>query len=146
MDEILSQALDQIRQGDYSVAVLQNGAISQTAPGRGIRPILDLYDAGLLNGAVVCDRIVGKAAAMIFVLGGVEAVYGLVVSAAARTYLLERGIPVWQESGVAQIINRTGTGMCPMEETVLALEDPEVGRQALLEKLAQLQGGAPGPS
>ncbi len=141
MDAILSQTLEQIRQGDYSVAVLQNGAISQTALGRGIRPILDLYDAGRLNGAVVCDRIVGKAAAMIFVLGGVKAVYGLVVSAAARTYLQDRGIPVWQESGVTQIINRTGTGMCPMEETVLTLEDPAAGRQALLEKLAQLQSG-----
>ncbi|MBR3992234.1 MAG: DUF1893 domain-containing protein, partial [Anaerotignum sp.] len=39
---------------------------------------------------------------------------------------------------VEYIINRTKTGMCPMEQTVLDVEDAEEAYEALRNKLAEL--------
>ena len=39
------------------------------------------------------------------------------------------------------IINRTRTGMCPMEETVLGIEEAEAAYEALKLKLAELAKG-----
>jgi len=112
----------------------------RTGEGTGVRPLVTAYETEpeLLRGAVIVDKIVGKAAAMVAVLGGAAGVYGLTMSAAARDYLEARGVPAAWETLTERIINRTGTGLCPMETAVLELEDPAEGLRALKEKMEQL--------
>lgn len=129
-----------IRAGEYSCIVLQNGQVVYQADGRGVSPLLRLFDSDKekFAGAMVADKIIGKAAAMILVCGGVQAVYGEVMSSAAQAYLQARGIPCRYGRCVGMISNRTGNGICPIEQSVLEIDDPHEGMQAMRKTISRL--------
>ena len=105
----------------------------------GIAPMLEWITAGTeLNGFSAADRIVGKAAALLFVLAGVREVYGEVISEAGLAVLTEHRIPCSYGTRVPFIINRKGDGMCPMEETVQNISDPQSAFEALVRKRNEL--------
>ena len=106
-----------------------------TDDGRGISPMMTFIGKGRsLAGYAAADVIVGKAAAMLFVKAGISAVYGKVMSEAARVFLTARSIPCEYETLTQRIINRAGTDICPMEKTVAAIDDENEGYAALLVK------------
>lgn len=121
-------------------AVLQNGGTFETAK-RGISPLLDILenDPTFLQDAVCTDKIVGKAAAMLFVRCKVRSVHGEVMSKAGDAFLTEYGVPHTFGTLADHIVNRAGTGMCPMEETVLYESDPARAEKLLREKVAALR-------
>lgn len=85
--------------------------------GRGVMDLLRLLDTSpcVLDGACVADKVVGKGAAALMVLGGVTAVYADVISCSALDLLTAAGIPAGYGTCVEAIINRAGTGVCPVE-------------------------------
>lgn len=100
----------------------------------GISPMLDLLaDGTALSGFSAADKIVGKAAALLFVLAGVKAVYGEVMSRGAQAVLSAHRIDCDCGTLVPFIINRQGTGICPMEQAVAQIEDPAAAFHALWE-------------
>ena len=125
---------------------IQNDQILAAGEGTGVQPLLAAlaHQPELLRGTVLVDRIVGKAAAMLAVLGGTAGVYGLTMSGAAREFLERRGVFAGCEYQVGRIINRQGTGLCPMEQSVLGTEDPEQAYRAILETVRRLSGGVKG--
>lgn len=84
---------------------------------RGVSDLLQILhsDPSLLSGAKVADRVVGKGAAALMILGGVKAVYTDVISQGAVALFAEAGTEVEAEVIVPNIINRRGTGICPVE-------------------------------
>ncbi|MBQ8921860.1 MAG: DUF1893 domain-containing protein [Oscillospiraceae bacterium] len=111
-----------------------------TDDGRGISPMMRLIAEGKdLRGFSAADVIVGKAAAMLFVKAGVVSVHGNIMSESGRAYLTAHGIPCTCGTLTERIINRQGTGVCPMEQTVAALSDPEEGYAALCRRLAEMK-------
>lgn len=119
---------------------LCKGTVLRTEDGRGISPMMRLLAEGCdLTGFSAADLIVGKAAAMLFVRAGIVAVSGETMSASAKEYLEARGIPCRYGTLTERIINRQGTGLCPMEQTVLALDDPDEAYAALKARLASLR-------
>jgi riboflavin transporter FmnP len=131
-------AIHLIEQKKVACVVIRNGVIECAEMGRGIGPVLKLYDEGVLKDAYVVDKIIGKAAAMILTQGGVKGCYGLTMSRAAYDWLATHGVKVDCRECVDVIINRAGDGMCPMEETVLNIDDAEEGIEALRRKRAEL--------
>jgi hypothetical protein len=126
----------------HSICLCKDGAWF-TDDGRGISPMMRFLAEGRdLTGYSVADVIVGKAAAMLFVKAGIRAVYGAVMSEAGYACLQAHHIPCTYGTLTERIINRRGDGVCPMEQTVAQLDDPEEGYRALKERLAQLQKGA----
>lgn len=124
-----------------TTCVLVKGDAALVSTKRGIAPMIDWLQEGLtLAGFAVADRIVGKAAAMLFVKAGLSAVYAEVVSERGKAYLEKRGIPVTYGVVTPDIINRAGNGPCPMEAAVAAIDDPEEGFLALSAKVAALRG------
>lgn len=110
---------------------------------RGIAPILDYMDEGIeLRGYSVADRIVGKAAAMLFAKSGIVEVYAQVLSEKGKAFLEAHNISVTWQKLVSMIINRHNTGMCPMEATVADIEDLEEAHLALKEKRRLLMAKA----
>ena len=102
--------------------------------------MLDLLSEEVdLKGFSAADKIVGKAAALLFVLAGVRAVYGEVMSEAGLQVLQKHQVPCSYSTLAPYIINRKGDGICPMEETVQTISDPKAAFHALLEKRRQLQ-------
>ena len=106
---------------------------------RGITPIMGLIaDSVDLAGYSVADKVVGKAAAMLFVKCGIKQVFAKTLSQNGRNILERFNIPYEYETLTEKIINRDGTDICPMEKTVLNIEDIEEGYTALKNKLKQL--------
>ncbi|MBR2283018.1 MAG: DUF1893 domain-containing protein [Ruminococcus sp.] len=123
----------------HSICLCRDGSVI-VDDGRGISPMIRFIAEGRdLTGYSAADLIVGKAAAMLFVKTGICKAYGKVMSAAARDHLEKHGIACEWETLTPQIINRAGTGMCPMEQTVADINDTEAGYKALCRKLAEMQ-------
>lgn len=121
-------------------AILSDGSLLTSAK-KGIAPMMALLaeNQESLRGAVVADRVIGRAAALLMEFAGVAAAYGGIVSSHALRAFAKSGLRLEYETEVAYIINRSGTGMCPMEETVLEIEDADAAYPALQKRLAALR-------
>lgn len=121
-------------------AILADGTL-QTSEKKGIAPMMALLeeDRERLRGAAVADRVIGRAAALLMEFAGVREAYGGIVSSHALRAFAKSGIAFTYEKQVAHIINRSGTGMCPMEEAVLETEDAAAAYPVLQERLAALR-------
>ena len=139
MEQAVVSALQLLREGQAACVVLRDGEIVRAETGRGVDPMIRLYEDGALQGAYVVDKIVGKAAAMLMTLGGVSGCYALTVSRAALDWFVGHGIPVEYEVCAEYIVNRAGDGICPMEQTVKELTDATEALVALKHKIAQLR-------
>ena len=84
------------------------------------RGVKDLYrlleeEPELLDGAFVADKVVGKGAAALMILGGVGELHADVISRPARLLLAASPVHVSYTLEVPYIVNRTRTGQCPVE-------------------------------
>lgn len=104
---------------------------------RGVKPLLDLLDRDL-SGYCAADKVVGKAAALLYRLLGITELYAGVVSQPAIRVLEDGGIAVYFDNKVPAIRNRTDTGFCPMETAVWDVEDPALAPDILRRALANL--------
>ncbi len=136
----LEEAKGIIQRGEYTCIVLQGEQIIYQAEGRGVSPLMRLYESepAKLKNAVVADKIIGKAAAMLLVLGGARYVYGATMSAAGLAYLQKHGIRAEYGRCVDVISNRTRTGICPIERSVLEIDDPRKGLEHMKAAIAKL--------
>ena len=93
--------------GAYTLVVQKNGVTVHKDFGRGVGPALRVFDAQpeLLKGALVCDTIVGKAAAAIYLLGGASGVYAEIMSAAAADFLIANGVDCACETKTEKLLN-----------------------------------------
>ncbi|MEG0839936.1 MAG: DUF1893 domain-containing protein [Hydrogenoanaerobacterium sp.] len=109
--------------------------------GRGIKPLLDIYNKKpeALKNAAVADKIIGKAAAAILILGGVSYIYADVMSKAAAAFLEQYGILAEHGALVSEIRNREDTDSCPMEKLAAQHKTPAAIYNALSAFFAQLQ-------
>ncbi len=137
--DILQSAINLIKEETATCVVIKDRQIVKTISGQGIAPVIDLYEQDALRGAFVADKIIGKAAAMIMVLGGVEEVYGNVMSRAGKEFLEAHNVKVSYGQVIDAISNRAGDGICPMERTVMNIEEPEEALTALKETLTRLR-------
>ena len=123
----------------HSIALAKDGAV-MTDDKRGVAPMLGFIAENVnLKGYFVADKIVGKAAASLFVLAGIKEVYAEVASEAAKEYLEAHSVRFSCGKLVSKIINRAGTGICPMEEAVSDISEPEECHRAILARLAELK-------
>ncbi len=135
------KAIKLLAEGEYT-CVLCKDELVYTSTERGVKPLLEWYDRGInVQGFSAADKVVGKAAAFIYVLLGVDAVYAPVMSEGAMHILEANGIEVQCKLLVKEIINRLGTGRCPMEETVDGIIEAKQAIEAVKRKIAQLQQG-----
>ena len=97
--------------------VIRNGSETRIFRERGVRDLYRLLgeDPAFLAGAFIADKVVGKGAAALMILGGVSEVYADVISRPARELLRKSRVRVEYTLEVPHIVNRAGTGMCPGE-------------------------------
>ena len=125
--------------------IVQKDGRTLTSKSRGIRPLLDWIAQGEdLHGACAADRIVGKAAALLYALMGVKGVFAEVISESGLAVLKKYGIWAEYAALTPNIINREGTGLCPMEETVLTIDEPSAAYGALTKRAEQLRAAQKG--
>ena len=139
MNEDLMQAKAMLDAEGYT-CVLRRGTFSYVSKERGITPLLQWLDTGMnFKEAAAADKVIGKAAAYLYVLLGVSDIYAYVISQPALDVLNRYGIRVQYETLVPAVRNRTDTGFCPMETAVLPVDEPEQALEILRAKRAELQ-------
>lgn len=107
---------------------------------KGVAALLKLVDSKEdISGTCAADKVIGKAAAFLHVLLGVSSVYAKVISKAAMDVFSKAGISVKYDKEADRIVNRNGTGFCPMETAVIDVTDPQEAFRLLKEKMEQLQ-------
>ena len=82
-------------------------------------------EPAFLQGATMADRVVGRGAALLMVKGGVKEVFTFVLSQPALDVLSQAGITVTYDTLQPNIINRTGTDICPVEKLTADTADPD---------------------
>jgi len=107
---------------------------------KGIAPIMEILweNPEILRGAAVADKVIGKAAALLLIKGRVATLYAKVISKHAYAVLMNSAVQISYDNQVAFIINRNNTGMCPMEEAVLGIDDADAAYELLQIRLAEL--------
>lgn len=135
----LQQAISTLRQGNFTcVLVKGNDIVTSTKPG--ISPMLDFISENKnLDGYSAADKIIGKAAAMLFKLAGVTQLHAEVASKDARDFCNDNQISLSYATLTDFIVNRKGDGTCPMELTVRNINDCNLAFQALLKKREELR-------
>lgn len=132
------QDLKRLVRDGHTVAA-SDGERLLTSCERGIKPLVQWLDDGLcLAGFSVADKIVGRAAAMLYVRLGAARVWAQVMSSGGKNVLAEHGIAAECEVETERIINRLGTGVCPMEEAVAGVDDPIEAERAIRRRLRDL--------
>lgn len=99
----------------------------------GVKPILSKLNENIdfYKDADIEDTVVGKAAACLYVLAKIKFVYAHTLSELAKTYLEKNNIPFKYDELVKEIRNRTNTDICPLEKSVIHIDDPVIAKTAL---------------
>lgn len=118
--------------------ILKDGKTVFTSSRDGMQPLLEAIDSvgmAMLEGSVVVDKIVGKAAALLISYFNAREAHCLVLSVRGRDVLDKQGIRYYSESIIPEIRNKLGTDICPFEKAVLDVENPEEGYKRLSAKM-----------
>lgn len=135
----LDRAVSLLHSGGYTCVLCDETRVLADSR-RGIVPLLERVEAGEgLRGLCCADKIIGRAAAMLLILGGASAVHGDVMSVGAKALLEEHGVAVRYDTLTERIINRKGDGLCPMEQAVAGLTDPAAAPDVLRAALEKLK-------
>ena len=129
------QMLDMLNEQGLSLLVYNHDSLT-THANRGIQDLLQLISdqPERLKGAVVADKIIGKSAAAIMIVGGVKQVHTNIICTPARELFEANGVQVFATEEVPMIMNRNRSGMCPMDTQINEVESVE-------ECVAILQAG-----
>lgn len=112
----MEKLINLLHSGGYS-CVIANGNNIRTFTQRGVADLYDLLtqEPEFLKGASIADKVVGKGAAALMILGGVKELYTDIVSTNAMNLFQTSNVKVDFAEEVPFIWNRDHTGWCPVE-------------------------------
>ena len=131
------QMLEMLNQQGLSLLVFNHDSLT-THANRGIQDLLQLISEQpeRLNGAIAADKIIGKSAAAIMIVGGVKQVHTNLICTPARELFEAHGVRIFATEEVPMIYNRDRSGMCPMDTQINGIESVEECADILQAALA----------
>ena len=131
------QMLDMLNEQGLSLLVFNHGELT-THANRGVQDLLQLISEQpeRLQGAVVADKIIGKAAAAIMATGGVREVHTNIICTPAKKLFEQQGILIFATEEVPMILNRDRSSMCPIDTQIADIESIEECGAVLQVRLA----------
>ena len=133
--DLVAEMVSLLTKGEASCVSAKDGVIVGKASGKGIAPLFGLLSEGKLAHALVADKVIGRAAAAICIVGNAKKVHALLMGADALALLKTHGVDASAEKTVPKILNRDLTDGCPMEQTVDGIDDPAEMVKALKSRL-----------
>ena len=128
-----------ILEGGFTCAVYYGEEVYKSKE-RGVAPLLAWLNGGRsFQGFFAVDKVVGKAAAFLYVLLGVKRVYAFVLSEGAEGVFRRFGIEYESDEKVPMIKNRLGNGYCPMEQAVWTTDEPIEAQRRIEQTLQRLK-------
>lgn len=127
-----------LKEKNIALAIAKNGKVIFESDSHGVYGLFEAIErlGDNLEDAVIADKVVGKAAALLCVYMRVAAVYAYILSLEGKNTLKKNKIKYEYEILVPKILNRTRKEMCPFEKFSLNLENPEEA-YFRLKKLAE---------
>ena len=135
-----------ILEGRYEVVSMQEAGLDVDIAETGTT-----FEQNAVIKARECYRLTGEASLAadsgleVLALGGARAAYGEIMSETAKQFLLSQGIAVQYGKCVGAIAGRVEGTTCPIEGSVLDIDDPTKGLTAIEDRLALLRGGGSKP-
>ena len=134
----MDRAIALLQEGYTCALVKEDKELCSTQ--RGVAPLLSwLEEKEDCEGAFAADKVVGKAAAFLYILLGVKKVHALVLSEGAEEVFLRYGVPYSFEEKAPAIRNRKGDGFCPMEQAVWEIDEPKKAYRVICQTLQKLK-------
>ena len=134
----LEKAIIELEQGNYTIVLVGNKDIFKSNE-RGVTPLLKLVESEKnYSFYSAADKVVGKAAAFLYIILGIKKVHGNIISKLAADIFDKCNVEYTYNTLVENIKNRTNTGFCPMESAVKDLSNPQEALEAIKHKLREL--------
>lgn len=117
-----------------NLIIIKNRKTIFSSDKNGMFPLLEaIENVGLpkLANSIVVDKMVGKAAALIFCYFKAKKVYTKIISLKGKAVLEKFNIKYFSEKIIPDILNKTETDVCPFEKTVSDVNDPVEGYKKL---------------
>lgn len=139
MNADLKNAVEILNKNPEYTCVLCKGDDIVTSKERGIRPLVNFAE-GLksFKGFSAADKVIGKGAAFMYVLMGVGDLHAHVMSRGAVAVLERYCVRYSYDILTEKIINRTRTGVCPMEQAVENINSPYHALEEIKRKLRNI--------
>ncbi len=135
----LEKAKEFLQQNSSYSVVFVRGEEHIFCEKRGVAPLLELLDAGKdLRGFAAADRVVGRGAALLHIMLGIETLYASVLSFSAEEVLKNYKVTYSFGERVDCILNRNRDGRCPIEQATEGIFDLSEGLSAIQKRLGEL--------
>ena len=120
--------------------IIKDDIVIFSSSERGVKPILDYYNEFGVSDVplTIVDKIIGKGAVVLAILVGAKTIVTPTISEDGLILAKEYKLNVSFENTVPYIINRDKDGRCPIESSVLKIEDINDGYNKILFKLKEL--------
>lgn len=124
--EDLEIAKKRLHQKNLTLSIVRDSEVIFESKAHGIFSLINLIEnlGNAIKGASVADKVVGKAAALLFAYAGVKAVYAETLSEKAKPVFEKYGIYLEWSKLVEKILNASGKEICPFEKAVLEIDEP----------------------
>jgi hypothetical protein len=126
----------------HAIVFVRGGLVLGVGDRRGVIDLLNLAETVGPDaaGAAVADRVVGRAAALVYCHLGVAAIYAQRLSEGGAAALEQGAVHAEWSERVEVILNRARDGICPFERAAATVDDPAEAIPVLAARLAQLMG------
>lgn len=120
-------SLEIFSKSNWSLVLLKENKILYRSKLDGLKPLIACIKAHRreMQNAIVYDKIIGKAAAILLAHAGVEEIWTPTLSRSGKAYLSKNKIKVTYRDLTDCIINRKGDDVCPMEKMAGKMKEQE---------------------
>jgi len=115
----MPKEFESFAQGRFALEIRQKGKIIFRSKEEGVGGLLTFiqkHGQSRYRDLIIFDRIIGRAAALLFAYLKAKEVYGVIGSKAAARALKKFKIKFYFKKTVIGILNKRKTGPCPMEK------------------------------
>jgi hypothetical protein len=111
-------SLEYFLEKNWSFVLIKNGEILYKSKADRLKPLILCIKKhqNEMRRAIVFDKIIGRAAAMLLAHAKVKEVWTPTISQDARKYLKKSKIKIEFQKEVKNIMNQKGDDLCPMEK------------------------------
>ena len=130
----LKKAEEILLNSRFTFVLLKDGKLIKTSHKKGVIPFMEIIRENdqLLEDAIIADKVIGKATALLAAGHKAKAIYAKIISQKARKVLDHHSIYYRFNNCVDYIMNRDKSGQCPIEKLTWELKDPHIAYQRIL--------------
>lgn len=132
--------LKELDSTESSLMIYADGELVFQSKSNGIRPHLEAIDelGSRLQGTVMVDKIVGRAAALLILYSRASKAYARILSAPGKQVLDKYSFNYSYVNLVPYIKQENGQIYCPFERMVQGISDPDEAYKAIVQKMSSL--------